>query len=289
MKFALPKHRTARTIASTLLIGLALTGASVAAHADDARRTKNTTTAAADHSSPRQGDRGESVKNLQRQLNTQGHRLAVDGIFGPKTAAALRDFQRAHGLKADGIAGSDTRTALAAGHNTQKPAPSKSGYYLQFDKNQKNPMWSKLSLVHDGKVLKSYRAGSGKGSTDECAGSEGWLPSGTYKVEGHMTDRGAGSYTAVRGYAIQLEDKACKPKPGQKPATRTNLFIHSEMRSDGTQAPDVPFMDDDIWRWNGDMDYQSLGCIKLTPTDIKDLFSRLDRAGWPKNLTLRVN
>ncbi|WP_404870724.1 peptidoglycan-binding protein [Kitasatospora griseola] len=286
MKLPLPKHRAARAIASTLLIGLALTGASVAAHADDARRTKHTTAAAADHSSPRQGDRGKSVKDLQRQLNTQGHRLAVDGIFGPKTAAALRDFQRAHGLKADGTAGSDTRTALlTAGHSI-----GKAGYYLQFDKNAKNPMWSKLSLVHDGRVLKSYRAGSGKGSTDECAGSEGWLPSGTYKVEGHETDRGTGSLlTAVRGYAIQLEDKACKPKPGQKPVTRTNLFIHSEMGSDGAQAPDLPFKDDDPWRWNGDMDYQSLGCIKLTPTDIKDLFSRLDRAGWPRNLTLHVN
>ncbi|MER5619148.1 hypothetical protein [Streptomyces sp. NPDC002215] len=30
-------------------------------------------------------------------------------------------------------------------------------------------------------------------------------------------------------------------------------------------------------------------CIKITPTDIKDLFTRLDRAGWPKNLALQVS
>ncbi|MEU2135236.1 hypothetical protein [Streptomyces sp. NPDC018352] len=61
------------------------------------------------------------------------------------------------------------------------------------------------------------------------------------------------------------------------------------MLSDGTQAIDVPLMDDDYYRWDGDIDYKSWGCIKITPTDIKDLFTRLDQAGWPKNLTLQVS
>ncbi|MCX4870312.1 hypothetical protein OIC43_43740 (plasmid) [Streptomyces sp. NBC_00825] len=47
-------------------------------------------------------------------------------------------------------------------------------------------------------------------------------------------------------------------------------------------------MDDDYYWWDGDIDYQSWGCIKITPTDIKNLFFRLDRAGWPKNLALQV-
>jgi hypothetical protein len=59
--------------------------------------------------------------------------------------------------------------------------------------------------------------------------------------------------------------------------------------ADGTQAVDVPLKNDDFWRWDADFDYQSNGCIKLTPTDLKELFSHLDKAGWPKNLTLQVS
>ncbi|MFI8504863.1 peptidoglycan-binding protein [Streptomyces sp. NPDC085524] len=238
-----------------------------------------------------EGARGENVKDLQRQLNKNGHRLDVDGIFGPRTKAAVQDLQRTHHLPVDGIAGPQTWAALKDAKNRPAPAqesprPASRGYYLEFTKNQKNPMWSKLSLVHDGKVVKSYRAGSGMGDTDECASGKGWLPNGTYKVKGHETNRDG---IAINGYAIQLEDKNCTPKPGQTPVKRTDMFIHSEMLSNGTQAIDVPFKDDDLWRWNGDMDYKSWGCIKLAPTDIKDLFAHLDRAHWPTNLTLHVN
>ncbi|GGV97884.1 hypothetical protein GCM10015535_69830 [Streptomyces gelaticus] len=48
-------------------------------------------------------------------------------------------------------------------------------------------------------------------------------------------------------------------------------------------------MDDDYYRWDGDIDYKSWGYIKITPADLKDLFYRLDRADWPKNLTLQVS
>ena len=38
-----------------------------------------------------------------------------DGIFGPQTKRALKRWQRAHGLAADGIAGPATRSALGIG------------------------------------------------------------------------------------------------------------------------------------------------------------------------------
>ena len=56
----------------------------------------------------RLGSQGPDTEDLQIALNKQGHNLAVDGIFGPKTKKALTSFQNANGLEADGIAGEKT-------------------------------------------------------------------------------------------------------------------------------------------------------------------------------------
>lgn len=62
----------------------------------------------------RRGVRGEAVKVLQRLLLQDGAPLAVDGIFGPATEAAVLAFQRARGLSADSIVGPKTWAALRA-------------------------------------------------------------------------------------------------------------------------------------------------------------------------------
>jgi len=49
------------------------------------------------------GSKGEEVKTLQQKLN-----IAADGIFGKNTDAAVRAFQKAHGLTPDGIVGPHT-------------------------------------------------------------------------------------------------------------------------------------------------------------------------------------
>ena len=59
------------------------------------------------------GARGNNVRWLQWQLNkAAGEKLAVDGIFGPRTKAAVLRFQKKQGLLVDGIVGPKTRTAL---------------------------------------------------------------------------------------------------------------------------------------------------------------------------------
>jgi len=49
----------------------------------------------------RKGNKGETVKLMQKKLND----LVVDGLFGPKTDAKLRAYQKSKNLKADGICG----------------------------------------------------------------------------------------------------------------------------------------------------------------------------------------
>jgi Putative peptidoglycan binding domain len=53
------------------------------------------------------GDRGPSVRRLQRALH-----LPADGVFGRDTVRAVRRLQRRHGLKADGIVGPATWRTL---------------------------------------------------------------------------------------------------------------------------------------------------------------------------------
>ena len=49
----------------------------------------------------------DTVRALQQELG-----VSADGIYGPRTRAAVKRFQRAHGLTADGIAGPQTLAAL---------------------------------------------------------------------------------------------------------------------------------------------------------------------------------
>lgn len=59
------------------------------------------------------GSTGEGVKWVQWQLGRLGYAPGgIDGIFGVNTDKAVRAFQRAAGLAADGIVGTNTRRAL---------------------------------------------------------------------------------------------------------------------------------------------------------------------------------
>lgn len=58
---------------------------------------------------------GDDVRALQQALVAVGVNLSVDGVFGPGTDAAVRQFQKQQGLAADGIVGAATRSALGAG------------------------------------------------------------------------------------------------------------------------------------------------------------------------------
>jgi hypothetical protein len=59
------------------------------------------------------GDHGAAVALLQRALTRAGYSPGrVDSSYGPATTQAVKNFQQAHGLTADGVAGAQTLAAL---------------------------------------------------------------------------------------------------------------------------------------------------------------------------------
>ena len=66
----------------------------------------------------KQGAKGNAVKAIQYALNKLGYgnsgTSSVDGIFGSNTAKAVRAFQKAMGIKQDGIVGKNTREKFKA-------------------------------------------------------------------------------------------------------------------------------------------------------------------------------
>ncbi len=67
----------------------------------------------AEAASYRQGSSGSVVTQIQKKLAAEGYyKASIDGIYGSRTAAAVRSYQRDRGLKVDGICGPETLGAL---------------------------------------------------------------------------------------------------------------------------------------------------------------------------------
>lgn len=65
------------------------------------------------HPTLRKGDRGDEVRQWQAFLNANNFPCGIiDGIFGKNTEKAVKQYQAAHGLVADGIIGPKTWASL---------------------------------------------------------------------------------------------------------------------------------------------------------------------------------
>jgi peptidoglycan hydrolase-like protein with peptidoglycan-binding domain len=73
----------------------------------------------------KKGSNGLAVKELQHRLTSLGFNTkGVDGVFGPNTEKAVRQFQKAHRLAVDGVVGPATRKALG-GKSGSSVSPQK--------------------------------------------------------------------------------------------------------------------------------------------------------------------
>ncbi|GAA4888408.1 peptidoglycan-binding protein [Streptomyces coeruleoprunus] len=186
------------------------------------------------------GRRGAAVKAVQRQLVDNGARVAVDGEFGPATAAAVKAFQQAKGLAADGVVGARTWTALlAGGGGTVPPAPGKPGDASELRR--------RIVSVARGQIGVSEPNGcrvylTSCKTTAWCAAfvSWTWRQAGLPKdaVPNTLVARGVGLWGQQRG-----QFHASHPKPGDivvwgAPAMKTGghvgivVAVHADGRID---------------------------------------------------------
>ncbi|WP_431945416.1 L,D-transpeptidase family protein [Actinacidiphila sp. bgisy167] len=193
-------------------------------------------------------------------MNSNGRHLRAALIAGAAAAALTLNLAPALAAQEHGTAPS-AATAVTATTATA----------LVYDKNQKNPADSRLSVYQGTRLMARYRAGSGTGSKDDCALTRGWIPNGNWRIK--LKSR-AYNGRLIKGYAVYLEDMRCS----KGTAKRTEMFIHSEMNRDGSPGGR------ENRRWDGVGDYASWGCVKLRPADIKEMFRLLDRIGWPTHL-----
>ncbi|MTE20931.1 peptidase M15 [Streptomyces sp. TRM43335] len=89
----------------------------------------------------KQGMSGSDVTQLQIRVSGYpgyGSELALDGAYGPATAAAVKRFQAAYGLSADGIAGPQTFSKIYA----LQDADCTPAHFSYSELNQCNSTWS---------------------------------------------------------------------------------------------------------------------------------------------------
>ncbi len=100
---------------SLLVAGAMLAGPAIAQTTPPSgdMKAKDSTGMKSRHGGRAAGVGAEQVKAAQQALKDKGHDPgAVDGKMGPKTQAAVRNFQSKEGLKATGRLDSETRAKL---------------------------------------------------------------------------------------------------------------------------------------------------------------------------------
>ncbi len=133
----------------------------------------------------RRGSRGTAVADLQRRLSSAGFNAGTaDGIFGSNTDAAVRAFQRSHGLHGDGIVGSMTWGALLNEISVQ-PTPRGGTSYVGRSTIRYGKGWGGSEGVAD--VAKAIAGSMGIPVTSEKRNLEDTIRVGSSTGSDHYT------------------------------------------------------------------------------------------------------
>ena len=120
------------------------------------------------------GCRGEEVRELQQALIEMGYLSGkADGIFGNKTEAAVRKFQKKHKLSVDGLAGSVTRSLILGNSSKSTSPPSVSVSSVSSSASQSNVQTVQTNTVTNEKTEFSSGSLFAGNYASLCLGSRG--------------------------------------------------------------------------------------------------------------------
>ncbi len=83
----------------------------------------------------RLNDSGPNVKTVQHLLRHRGSTITTDGAFGPATESAVKSFQSANGLTADGVVGPNTWSKLVVTVDVGSTGEAVRGLQVQLNKH----------------------------------------------------------------------------------------------------------------------------------------------------------
>ena len=194
----------------------------------------------------KKGDRGWDVAAMQYILARRGYPPgAIDAVFGPMTDTALRNFQRAYGLTADGLAGPQTISALRRGSASRGTTPVAHGP-VRLLRPVPGPIGDRFGARRSGgrthtgidfPVASGTRIGAAGVGVTEFAGwntaataTSSWSATGSATPPGTPTSRRSppGSASASR----EAPDSATWARPATPPArTSTSSCAGTPCRS----------------------------------------------------------
>ncbi|PSR15452.1 peptidoglycan-binding protein, partial [filamentous cyanobacterium CCP3] len=126
---------------------------------------------------------GDAVRSLQQALARAGIAIAADGIFGPATDRAVRQFQASRGLVADGIVGPQTWARL---QTQSTPTP---------------PTTRPPAVIRVLRLANPYTQGDDVRAVQQAIARAGF-PLVADGVFGPATDRAVRQYQASRGLVV---------------------------------------------------------------------------------------
>jgi peptidoglycan hydrolase-like protein with peptidoglycan-binding domain len=162
----------------------------------------------------KRGLSGDPVKVLQAKLG-----VTADGIFGPGTETALKDYQKKHGLMVDGVAGPDTFAQMGL-HELVLLAPGSAGEAVK-------KLQQALGIAADGrfgpgtqKALRDFQAKNGL-DADGLAG-----PATLAKMSGFKEMTAEVVKKSEAGHAAAAPSAGAAPGPAT-PGTATPGATHT--------------------------------------------------------------
>ena len=209
---------------------------------------------------------GEDAKEVQRRLKELGYyKGRTDGKFGAQSVAALKKFQEANGLKADGIAGESTYKilfsmgAVAAGATptpevTASPVPEQTeetaaaapaAAQTVFETLRKGDAGDAVRLMQEALVNLGYLSGKSDGVYGDATVQ---AVRAFQKANGLKVDGTAGNETLRKLYSLEAQaaptaTPTVKPTATPKPtATQTPATTATETLKKGSSGEAVKAM-----------------------------------------------